>query len=81
MFVSNPMKFHHNILNSFQVTERTRVKRQILLCPISKGHISKNCYPESRFLFSAHRLKLVDIPMNFHHGVFNRFQDTERTRL
>ena len=76
------MKFHRKILNSFQVTERTRVKRQILLFPTSKGHISKIRYPESRFfLYSAHRLMLVDIPMRFHHGVFNSFQDTEPTRL
>ena len=75
MLVSNLMKFHHYILNSFQLTRSRadKTKRQILLFPISKGYNSKICYPELRFLCSAHRLMLVDIPMKFHNGIFNGF--------
>ena len=31
--------------------------------------------PFCAFLCSAHRLMLVDIPMKFHHGIINGFQD------
>ena len=41
MLVSNPMKFHHDILNGFRVTERTRLECKFCYFP-SKGNNSKN---------------------------------------
>ena len=38
MMLYNSIKFHENILNSFQVMERTRIYH----CRISKGNTSKN---------------------------------------
>ena len=83
MLVSNPMKFHPNILNSFQVTERTKLNGNFCYFPF-KGPLTREiCNLELRFLCSAHPHMLVDIhvPIKFHHGIFNGFQDTEWTRL
>ena len=81
MLVSNPMKFHPNILNSLQVTEHTRPKGKFCYFLFQRVITRKKCNPELQFLCSAHCLMLVHIPMKFHHGVFNGFQETEQTRF
>ena len=50
MLVDNPMKFHHGILNDFQVTEQVGANR---LFPISKGHNLKNMLPSVTVLVFA----------------------------
>ena len=70
MLVSNPMKFHYEILNGFRVTERTRLECKFCCFP-SKGNNSKIYNPELRFLCSACRLMLVNNPMRFHQDILN----------
>ena len=74
MLVSNPMKFHHDILNGFQVTERTqhhdilndfqvteqtRLECKFCFFPFQRAITQKICNPELRFLCSARRLMLL----------------------
>ena len=54
---------------------------QILLFSVSKGHNSKKCNPELRFLCSACRLMLVNIPVKFQCDILNGFRVTEQTRF
>ena len=54
---------------------------QNLLFSISKGHNSKKCNPELRFLRSALRLMLLYICVKFHENISNGFGVTERTRF
>ena len=42
MLVNKPMKIHHDILNNFRVTERTRLECKFCFFSISKGNNSKN---------------------------------------
>ena len=67
------MKFYNNILNSLEVTKRTRLSGKFRYFPFQR--IIAN--PELRVLWSANLLMLIDIRMKFHHGI----QETERTRL
>ena len=81
MLVNNPMKFHHDILNDFRVTERTRLECKFCFFPFQRAITRKICNPELRFLCSAHRLMLVNIPVKFHRDILNGFRVTERTRF
>ena len=58
MLVNISMKFHEDILNGFQVTERTRFCHWNCYLQSSKGHNSKIYIQELLFLRSAHRLLL-----------------------
>ena len=73
------MKFLEDILNRFQVIERTR------FCdgPSSKESNSKsiNARVMAFFLRSARRLMLIDIYMKFREDSLNGFQVIERTRF
>ena len=81
MLVNNPMKFHYDILNDFRVTERTRLKCKFCFFPFQRDITRKICNPELRFLCSARRLMLVNIPVKFHRDISNDFRVTERTRF
>ena len=68
------MKFHDNILNCFQVIERTRNYHSL----ISEGNYSKNV--KTRFiLWAACRLMMLYIPMKIHENTLNGFQVIEWT--
>ena len=64
------MKFHENILNGFQIIEKT----QNYHCRISKGNKSKMYRQELWFLCSLPRLVMLYISMKFHENVLNGFQ-------
>ena len=81
MLVNNPMKFYHDILNDFRVTERTRLECKFCFFPFQRAIARKICNPELRFLYSARRLMLVNIPVKFHRDILNGFRVTERTRF
>ena len=81
MLVNNPMKFHHDILNDFRVTERTRLECKFCFFPFQRAITRKICNPELRFLCSARRPMLVNIPVKFHRDILNGFRVTERTRF
>ena len=77
MLIDIYMKFLEDILNRFQVTERTRFcDRQS-----SKGNNSKSIKQKLWFLHSARHLILIDIYLNFHEDRLNGFQVIERTRF
>ena len=81
MFISNPLKFHHDILNAFQVNEQTRLECKFCYFPFKRATIRKIYNPELQFLCSARCLMLVSNHMKFHHDIFlNSFRVTERTR-
>ena len=79
MLVNNPMKFHHDILNDFRVTERTQLECKFCFFPFQRAITQKICNPELRFLCSARCLMLVNIPVKFHRDILNGFRVTERT--
>ena len=81
MLVNTPTKFHHDILNDFRVTERTRLECKFCFFPFQRAITRKICNPELRFLCSARRLMLVNIPVKFHRDILNGFRVTERTRF
>ena len=77
-------KFHQNIWNGFQLTQRTRVHSrngyfQYLLC--SKGRNSKSRLTSVTFLCSTHCLTVLYICEKFHQNIWIGFQLTERTRV
>ena len=65
------VKFHENILNGFEVTERTRACGKIAIFQCSKAITRKECNPELWFLCSAHRLILLNICLKFHENISN----------
>ena len=81
MLVNNPVKFHHDILHDFRVTERTRLECKFCFFPFQRAITRKICNPELRFLCSARRLMLVNIPVKFRRDILHRFRVTEWTRF
>ena len=73
MLIDTYIKFLEDILNRFQVTQRT------WFCDrkSSREITQKVKMQELWFLRSACRLMLIDIYMKFHEDSFNSFQDTE----
>ena len=69
------VKFHENVLNGFQVIERTRNDH----CQLSNGNNSKMYTQVLRFLWSARRLMMFYVPMMFHDNILNDLQVIERT--
>ena len=69
------IKFHENILKSFQIIERTRNDH----CRISKGNNYKTV-DELWFFCSACRLMMLYVSMKFHENILKGFQVIERTR-
>ena len=71
------MKFHENILNGFQVIERTRNDH----CKISKGNNSKQVLTRAMVLLVCTSSDDANISMKFHENILNCFQVIERTRF
>ena len=70
------MMFHEDILNGFQVTEQTALYSVLSIAKDQRG-ITKNIYIlELWFLWSAHRVMLVNISIMFHEDILNGFQVT-----
>ena len=65
------MKFHENVLNNFDVTERTRVCVKLPLFNVQRAITTKECNPELRLLRSARRLNLLIMRVNFHENIRN----------
>ena len=59
------MKFHHHIFNDFQVTELIQLECKFCYFAFQKVITPKILNPESWFLYSAHRLTLVNNPVKF----------------
>ena len=68
--------FHEDILNGFQVTERTALYYVLGITKV-QGITKKIYIQELCFLWSAHRLMLVNISLTFHEDILNGFQVTE----
>ena len=62
----NRVKLHQEILNSFQVTERTRLECKFCYFPFQRAITPKIRNPELLFLCSARRLMLINNPVKFH---------------
>ena len=77
MMLHISIKFYENILNSFQVMDRT----QVYHCQISTGESPKLYGQELRFLCSARRLMMLYICMKFVENILNGFQVIERTQF
>ena len=76
MWINISMKFHADILKSFQVTERKRVCHWNYYLQCSKGITQKIYIQESWFSRSAHRLMLDNIFMKFHEEFSSYRADT-----
>ena len=77
MLVIISMTFDEDILNGFQVTERTALFSVLGLGKVQRGKTQKIYIQELWFLRCAHRLMLVNISMTFHEDILNGFQVTE----
>ena len=77
MLIDIYIKFREDILNCFQVIERTLFYDG----QSSKGNNSKSINARLRFLHSACRLMLIDIYMKFREDSLNGFQVIERTQF
>ena len=73
------MKLHQEILNGFQVTERTRLECKFCYFPFQRAITPKICNPELWFLCSARCLMLINNPVKFHKDTLNGSQFTEQT--
>ena len=67
ILVKNDVKLHHEILNGFQVTERTRLECKFCYFSFQRAMTPKILNPELWFLCSALRLMLVNNPVKFHY--------------
>ena len=74
MLTDNHIKFREDILNGFQVIERTHF---FMMDKVPREIIQKVWTQELWFLCSACHLMLTDIYMKFLEGIFNRFQVIE----
>ena len=85
MLVNISFTFHENILNGFQVTERTALNSVLGIATAtykSQRGITQKMYIQALwFLRSAHRLMLINISMTFHEDILNGFQVTKRKAL
>ena len=75
------VKIHENILNGFEVTERTRVCGKIAILQCSKSNNSNRMQCRVTVPDWAHCLILLNICMKFHENISNGFGVTERTRF
>ena len=67
ILVKNHVKLHQEILNDYQVTERTRLECKFCYFPFQRAIPPKIRNPELWFLCSARRLMLVKNPVMFHY--------------
>ena len=74
-------RFHENILNSFQLTERTGVHGEIDYVQCSKGNNSKSRQSELRFMCSASHLIMLYICVKFRENVTNGIRLMEQTQV
>ena len=81
MLVNNSTTFQEDILNGFQATERTALYSVLGIAKVRRGITQKMYIQELWFLWSAHRLMLVNISMTFHEVILSVFQVTEQTAL
>ena len=77
MLIDIHIKFREDILNGFELKERTYFSDG----QSSKGNNSKSINEELWLLRSARRLVLIDIYMKFLEEILNMIQVTERTRF
>ena len=77
MLVTISMTFHEDILNGFQVTERTALCSVLGIAKVQRSINKKIYIQELWFLRSKHHLMLVNISMTFHEDNLNGFQVTE----
>ena len=75
------VKFHENILNGFEVTERTRVCGKIAIFQCSKGNNSKRMQSTVTVPALCICLILLNICVKFHENISNGFRVTELTRF
>ena len=74
------MKIHEDSLKTFQVVERTRLRRNLVMVEVP-WEITQEVYMQKLwFLHSAYPLMLVDICMKFHDASLYGLKVIERTR-
>ena len=81
MFVNIFMKFHEDIMNGFQVTERTDFVTETATYKVQRGITQQIYIQHLWFLRSAHRLMLITISVTFHEDILNGFQVTVRIQI
>ena len=74
------MKIHEDSLKTFQVVERTRLRRNLVMVEVPWEITQEVNMQELWFLHSAYPLMLVDICMKFHDASLYGLQVIERTR-
>ena len=74
-------RFHENILNSFQLTERTGLHDGNYFVQCSKGNNSQSRQSELQFMRSAHPLIMLYTCAKFHKNITNGIRVMEQTRV
>ena len=74
------MKIHEDSLKAFQVVERTRLRRNLVMAKVPWEVTQKVQMQELWFLHSARPPMLVDICMKFHDASLYGLKVIERTR-
>ena len=74
------MKFHEDSLKTFQVVERTRLRRNLVMVEVPWETTQEVKMQELWFLHSAYSLMLVDICMKFHDASLYGLKVIERTQ-
>ena len=74
------MKIHEDSLKTFQVVERTRLRRNLVMVEVPWDITQEVKMQELWFLHSAYPLMLVDICMKFHDASLYGLKVIERTR-
>ena len=74
------MKIHKDSLKTFQVVERTRLRRNLVMVEVPWEKTQEVLMQELWFLHSAYPLMLVDICMKFHDASLYGLKVIDRTR-
>ena len=74
-------KFHQNIWNGFQLTDRHEYMLEMAMFNIQRAIIPKVGIPELQFMCSASPLIVLYICVKFHENISNGFQLVEWTRV
>ena len=75
------VKFHENISNGFQLTERTRAHGRNGYFQCSKGNNSRLGSLKSLFMHSVRRLMVIYNSVKFLVNISNGIRFTKRTRM
>ena len=74
------LRFHENISNGFQLTERTRVHCKMAIFNVQRAITPNKSKPELQFMCSARRLMVLCICVKFPENIANGIRLMEWTR-